>query len=56
MLSNRSDLDSDKENVIETTELSAPEADDSCDEGVYIPTIPQRYLCVFCGGSFSREG
>ncbi|XP_070686884.1 uncharacterized protein [Pempheris klunzingeri] len=36
-----SDLDSDLENVGETTELSAPGGDDS-DEDVYVPIIPQR--------------
>ncbi|XP_054473151.1 uncharacterized protein LOC129105905 [Anoplopoma fimbria] len=37
-----SDLDSDLENFAETTELNAPGADDSCDEEVYVPLIPQR--------------
>lgn len=37
-----SDLDSDMENVVETTELNAAGADDSCDEDVYVPIIPQR--------------
>lgn len=41
-LSGRSDLDSDMENVVETTELNAAGADDSCDEDVYVPIIPQR--------------
>ncbi|XP_076583808.1 uncharacterized protein LOC143319097 [Chaetodon auriga] len=36
-----SDLESDMENVVETAELSAPGADDSCDEDVYVPVIPQ---------------
>ncbi|XP_042282671.1 uncharacterized protein LOC121907198 isoform X2 [Thunnus maccoyii] len=35
---NREDVD----NVAATAELSAPEADDSCDEDVYVPVIPQR--------------
>ncbi|XP_030271471.1 uncharacterized protein LOC115580887 [Sparus aurata] len=39
-----SDLDSDIEKVAETSELSGPGADDSCDEEVYVPTIPQRHL------------
>ena len=43
---NRSDLDSDMENVTETAELRAAGADDSCDEEVYVPLIPQRYLYV----------
>ncbi|XP_044047899.1 zinc finger protein 280C-like isoform X2 [Siniperca chuatsi] len=37
-----SDLDSDLGNVVETTQLSAPGADDSCDEDVYVPILPQR--------------
>ncbi|XP_029284602.1 uncharacterized protein LOC115006471 isoform X2 [Cottoperca gobio] len=41
-LQDRSDLDSDLENVIETAELSSPGADNGCDEDVYVPTIPQR--------------
>ncbi|XP_010735907.3 uncharacterized protein LOC104924300 isoform X2 [Larimichthys crocea] len=36
------DLDSDMENVVETTELSAPGADDSSDDEIYVPIIPQR--------------
>lgn len=44
LLSNRCDLDSDMENVVETTELSAPGADDSSDDEIYVPIIPQRYL------------
>ncbi|XP_067446108.1 uncharacterized protein [Thunnus thynnus] len=32
----------DVDNVAATAELSAPEADDSCDEDVYVPVIPQR--------------
>ncbi len=43
--SNRSDLDSDLENVAETAELSSPEANDSCEEEVYVPIILQRYIC-----------
>ncbi|XP_036952305.1 uncharacterized protein LOC119018606 isoform X2 [Acanthopagrus latus] len=39
-----SDLDSDVEKVAETSELSGLGADDSCDEEVYVPTIPQRHL------------
>ncbi|TKS70132.1 hypothetical protein D9C73_004199 [Collichthys lucidus] len=42
LLSNRCDLDSDMENVVETTELSAPGADDSSDDEIYVPIIPQR--------------
>ncbi|XP_074474403.1 uncharacterized protein LOC141757668 isoform X2 [Sebastes fasciatus] len=37
-----SDLDSDMENLVETTEQSAPAADNSCDEDIYVPTIHQR--------------
>ncbi|XP_039989138.1 uncharacterized protein LOC120793277 isoform X2 [Xiphias gladius] len=37
-----SDLDSDMENITETTELKTSGADDSCDEEVYVPLIPQR--------------
>lgn len=40
--SRQSDLDSEMENALETTELSTPGADDSCDEDVYVPLIPQR--------------
>lgn len=54
--SNRSDLDSDMENVLETTELSAPGADGSCDEDVYVPIIPQRYLYVFDEAHFREWG
>nr|XP_046242257.1 uncharacterized protein LOC124057754 [Scatophagus argus] len=36
-----SDLDTDVENA-KTMELSSPEADDSCDEDIYVPVIPQR--------------
>ncbi|XP_039983074.1 uncharacterized protein LOC120789927 [Xiphias gladius] len=35
-----SDLDSDIENITETTELKTSGADDSCDEEVYVPLIP----------------
>nr|XP_033478885.1 uncharacterized protein LOC117254623 isoform X2 [Epinephelus lanceolatus] len=37
-----SDLDSDTETASETTELSAPGADKSCDGDVYVPEMPQR--------------
>ncbi|XP_044204586.1 uncharacterized protein LOC122980530 isoform X3 [Thunnus albacares] len=37
-----SDLHSDVDNVTATAELSAPGADDSCDEEVYVPVIHQR--------------
>ncbi|KAL7405496.1 hypothetical protein ABVT39_001945 [Epinephelus coioides] len=38
-----SDLESDMENATETTELSAPGADNNCDGDVYVPVIPQSY-------------
>ncbi|XP_049906824.1 uncharacterized protein LOC126394139 isoform X11 [Epinephelus moara] len=38
-----SDFDSDSENVVNRTELSAPGADNSCDEDIYVPIIPQSY-------------
>ncbi|KAL7406377.1 hypothetical protein ABVT39_018920 [Epinephelus coioides] len=38
-----SDFDSDTENVVDRTELSAPGADNSCDEDIYVPIIPQSY-------------
>ncbi|XP_073321292.1 uncharacterized protein [Pagrus major] len=41
-----SDLDSDMEKVAESSEPSGPGADDSCDEEVYVPTIPQRHLSM----------
>lgn len=44
------------ENALETTELSTPGADDSCDEDVYVPLIPQRYLLVFDEAHLSRVG
>ncbi|XP_031702730.1 uncharacterized protein LOC116383215 [Anarrhichthys ocellatus] len=37
-----SDLDSDLKSIVETTELSAVKAEDSCDEDVYVPIVPQR--------------
>ncbi|XP_044204529.1 uncharacterized protein LOC122980512 isoform X2 [Thunnus albacares] len=37
-----SDLHRDVDNVAATAKLSAPRADDSCDEDVYVPVIPQR--------------
>ncbi|XP_068587259.1 uncharacterized protein [Cebidichthys violaceus] len=36
-----SDLDSDLKNIVETSELSAVKAEDSCDEDVYTPIVPQ---------------
>ncbi|XP_071344466.1 uncharacterized protein [Trachinotus anak] len=41
-LQDRSDLDNDMENVTETTDLRAAGADDSCEERVYIPLIPNQ--------------
>ncbi|XP_070765709.1 uncharacterized protein [Enoplosus armatus] len=37
-----SDLASDVDDVVETTKLRVPGAEDSCDEEVYVPIIPQR--------------
>ncbi|XP_056252045.1 uncharacterized protein LOC130181666 [Seriola aureovittata] len=37
-----SDLDNDMENIRETTDLRAAGADDSCDERVYVPLIPNQ--------------
>ncbi|XP_050934319.1 zinc finger protein 280D [Lates calcarifer] len=37
-----SDLDDDMENITETTELRSAGADNSCDEEVYVPLMPQR--------------
>lgn len=42
------------ENITETTELKTSGADDSCDEEVYVPLIPQRYLYVFDEAHFQE--
>lgn len=44
------------EKVAETSELSGLGADDSCDEEVYVPTIPQRHLYVFDQAHFQDWG
>lgn len=42
--SNRSDLETDRENETETAEQRPAAADESCDEDVYISGTAQRYL------------